>query len=287
MSTKLKINSVIVFVLAVVFAIFFDITKHNLYLSPVNPFADDPYDAIGSFAFQAAILFGLLSLFRAFRPYRKEQPSDKQNLILVRTQIAIVLSVLVSLAGDTVAMIRHLSLWSGALAGYVLLTLVIGFSILSIAIGIFVRNSTKEKFAPVVMNSSNKPAIISLIFFIILFFYPESIRESTIGALFTVVVGAILLFMPIWAWGEFLFPIVNTHSKTVAPRWLWGVVILIGILLGFTMVLRELSKGGGIIDFAGSAFIISIYIGLEVAGLVIGYGFLGKFLGIFQSQGKI
>ncbi|MEZ4864751.1 MAG: hypothetical protein R3C14_25795 [Caldilineaceae bacterium] len=75
MSTKANITSIIVFIFAVVFAAFFDITKQNLYLSPVNPFADDPYDAIGSFAFQAAVFFGLLSLFRAFRPYRKEQPS--------------------------------------------------------------------------------------------------------------------------------------------------------------------------------------------------------------------
>ena len=79
MSAKLKINSVIVFVLAAVFAVYFDITKHNLYISPVNPFADDPYDAIGSFAFQAAVFFGFLSLFRSFRPYRKEQPSSDKT----------------------------------------------------------------------------------------------------------------------------------------------------------------------------------------------------------------
>lgn len=287
MSAKLKINSVIVFMLAVLFAVFFDVTKHNLYLSPINPFADDPYDAIGTFALQAAILLGFLSLFRAFRPYRKEQPSDEQNLLLVRTQTAIVLSMLVALAGDVVAMIRHLSLWSGILAGDVLLILVIGFSILSIAIGIITRNSAKEVLAPFAMKLSNEPVIISLIFFIILFFYPERIRESTTGALFTVVLGAILLFMPVWALGKFLSPIIDTQSKTVAPRWLWGIVILIGIFLGFTIVLRELSEGDGFIDFAGSAFIISVYIGLEVAGLVIGYGFLGKFLGIFQSQKRL
>jgi hypothetical protein len=231
MSTKLKINSVIVFALAAVFVVFFDITKHNLYFSPVNPFADDPFDAIGSFAFQAAIFFGFLSLFRAFRPYRKEQPSNEQNSFLVRTQTATILCVLVALAGDIVAMIRNASLWSGVLAGDVLLILVLAFSFLSIAIGVFVYNSAKGIHIPAIMNQSNKPAITSLIFLIVLFFYPESIRQSIIGALFTVVVGAVLLFMPVWAWGEFLFPIVGTQSKTVAPKWLWVVVILTGVFL--------------------------------------------------------
>ena len=282
MSTKLKINSVIVFVLAAVFAVFFDFTKHNLYLSPINPFADDPYDAIGSFAFQAAALFGVLSLFRSFRPYRKGQPSNEQNSFLVRTQTATILCVLVALAGDIVAMIRHASLWSGVLAGNVLLIIVLTFSFLSIAIGVFVYNSAKGIHIPVVMNPLNKPAIISLIFFVVLFIYPEGIRQSIIGALFTVVVGAVLLFMPIWAWGEFLFPIVSTQSKTVSPKWVWVFVILTGVFLGFVIVLGELTVGGETLNLAGKAFVISVYIGLEVVGLVIGYSFLGKFLGIFR-----
>jgi hypothetical protein len=284
MSGKLKINSIIIFALAALFVFFFDFTKHNLTLSPVNPFADDPYDAIGTFALQAAAFLGFLSLVRAFRPYGKEQPSDEQKLILVRTQTAAVLGVFVALAGDIVAMMRHLSLWSGTPAGYGLVILIVGFSLLATAIGLFVRHSAKEIGSPIGLNSWKKPAIVSLIFFIVLFFYPESIRESTLGALFTVVVGATLLFMPVWAWGQFLCPGVDMERKTVTSRWVWGIVILIGILLGFTIVLRELWEGGGTIDIASNAFIVSVYIGLEVAGVLIGYGFLGKFLGLFQSQ---
>ena len=284
MSNKLRINSLIVFVLALLFAFFFDFTKHNPSLSPINPFADDPYDAIGSFAFQATIFFGLLSLFRAFRPYRKDQPSDEQKLFLVRTQIAIVLSILVTLVGDLVAMIRHFPVWSRVSAGYLLLALVIAFSILSIAIGIIVRNSARNTFVPVVMNSLKRSAIISSVFFIVLLFYPESIRKSTLGALFTVVVGAVLLFMPVWAWGEFLTQTMETPSKTITSRWIWIVVSLMGILLGFAIVLRELTAEGETISLAGSIFIISVYIGLEFAGVVIGYSFLGKFLGIFQKR---
>lgn len=284
MPNKLRINSLIVFVLALLFAFFFDFTKHNPLFSPLNPFAEDPYDAIGSFAFEATIFFGALSLFRAFRPYRKAQPSDEQKLFLVRTQIAIVLSVLVTLVGDLIAMIRNLSVWSRVSAGYLLLALVIGFSILSIAFGIIVRNSTRNTFIPVIMNSWTRPAIISAIFFVVLLLYPERIRESTIGALFTVVVGAVLLFMPVWAWGEFLVQTAQAPSKSMTPRWIWIVITLMAVLVGLAIVVRELTAEGETISFAGSLFIMSVYIGLELAGILIGYTFLGKFLGIFQKS---
>ena len=121
MPKRLRINSLIVFVLALLFAFFFDFTKHNPLFAPLNPFAEDPYDAIGSFSFQAILFLGALSLFRAFRPYRKAQPSDEQKLFLVRTQVTIILSILVTLLGDLIAMVRHVSIWSRVSTCYFLL----------------------------------------------------------------------------------------------------------------------------------------------------------------------
>jgi hypothetical protein len=56
--------------LAILFYLFFQITKHHPILSLVNPFVEDPYDAVGSFSFQFALFTALLSLVRAFRPYQ-------------------------------------------------------------------------------------------------------------------------------------------------------------------------------------------------------------------------
>ena len=283
MPKKYKINAVIVFALAILFDVFFDFAKHNPSLSLVNPFADDPYDAVGSFAFQAVIFLGTLSLFRAFRPY--SNLLEEQKVYFARTQIVIVLTVLVALAADIVAMIRHLSLWLGVSAGYELVALVIGFTIISAAILLFTHRSTQEVTMPVVLNVWKTPLIVSLVFFAILFLYPESIKESTFGALFTVIIGAALLFAPVRIMGESLSPQFDSQHKTAAaPRWLWGVVVLVGILLGFSILLRELSDDGGVVNLAGSTFIISVYIGLEVSGLLIGYGFLGKFLGLFRTK---
>ena len=283
MPARLRINALLVFVLAILFAIFFDFTKHNPYIAPINPFAEDPYDAIGSFAIQAAFVLAILSLWRAFRPTGKLQPSGERKLFLFRTQIAAVLCVLVTLAGDLIAMIRHISLLSAARAGIMLLLLVIGFFLIAAFAGNLVLRSRKEVSVLPSSNSWRKPALVSLLLFLVLFFYPE-IQRSIAGALFTVVLGAVLLFLPVWVWGEFLSPAIDPEIKTVLPIWTWGVIVLTAILLGFTIVLRELTAEGATIDFAGSLFVISIYIGLEVAGIVIGYAFLGKYLGFFQSQ---
>jgi hypothetical protein len=48
MSRQLKGIAFLAFVLAVLFYLFFQVSKHHPALSQVNAFAEDPYDAIGS-----------------------------------------------------------------------------------------------------------------------------------------------------------------------------------------------------------------------------------------------
>jgi hypothetical protein len=64
------------------FYLFFQTSKHNPALSSVNAFADDPYDAVGSFGVQFALFTALLSLVRAFRPYQSDEALDGQELLL-------------------------------------------------------------------------------------------------------------------------------------------------------------------------------------------------------------
>jgi len=53
-------------VLAVLFALFFQVSKGGPFRD-INPFGVDPYDAVGSFAFQGALLLGVLTYARALR----------------------------------------------------------------------------------------------------------------------------------------------------------------------------------------------------------------------------
>jgi hypothetical protein len=62
--TRLQPAALLVFVLSILFYFFFDYCKHAPMLGAANPFAEDPYDAVGSFgiqlAFVSAVAMGLL-----------------------------------------------------------------------------------------------------------------------------------------------------------------------------------------------------------------------------------
>ncbi len=79
------------------FYLFFQISKHQPALSQVNAFAEDPYDAVGSFGTQFAVFTALLSLVRAFRPYQPNKALDGQKVHLVRAEYLTCLSVFVGL----------------------------------------------------------------------------------------------------------------------------------------------------------------------------------------------
>jgi len=68
-SSRAKVNACLTLALAVVFYGFFQVCKQLPALGQINPFANNPYDAVGSFATQFAAFSALLSLLRAFRPY--------------------------------------------------------------------------------------------------------------------------------------------------------------------------------------------------------------------------
>ena len=99
MPQVLKRNAFIVFGLGSLFYWSFMFAKHNPALRDVIPFGDDPYDAVGSFGVIVGMLIALLSLIRAFRPYR-EAPSSTRRAYLVGPREAVVLVVFMTLASD-------------------------------------------------------------------------------------------------------------------------------------------------------------------------------------------
>ena len=65
----------LIFVAAIIFFLFFQVNKRSP-LVEANPFADDPYDAVGSIAIQVALLISLLTYARVLR-WRDDPPRDK------------------------------------------------------------------------------------------------------------------------------------------------------------------------------------------------------------------
>jgi len=69
MPAKAKVSGGLGVGLAVLFYLFFQISKQQPDLARVNAFANDPYDAVGSFAVQFALFVAVISLIRALRRY--------------------------------------------------------------------------------------------------------------------------------------------------------------------------------------------------------------------------
>jgi hypothetical protein len=135
MPGRLKVMVCLNVVLAVLFYLFFQESKHQPALSQVNVFANDPYDAVGSFAVQFALFVALLSLLRAFRPYQSDNVLDKQKVFIVRGVYFTCLSIMITLIADSVAMFRHPAGWIGLSTGYALAALIGGLGLLTILVG--------------------------------------------------------------------------------------------------------------------------------------------------------
>ncbi len=199
MPGRLKVSAIITFVLAVLFYLFFQIGKHDPALSQVNAFAEDPYDAVGSFGVQLAVFTGLLSLVRAFRPYPGKKVLDGQKLLLLRGEYISCLSVAVTLAADVVALIRYPSLWMGLAAGHVLAALLAGMALLTALVGWLIYRSTRNIIVPSPRGVWTRAILISIVGILVLALYPESWRQGVPGALFTALVGEVLFIVAVWA----------------------------------------------------------------------------------------
>lgn len=226
MSRQLKGIAFLTFVLAILFYLFFQASKHSPALAQVNAFADDPYDAVGSFGVQFALFAALLSLIRAFRPYQSGRALDGQELLLWRGEYFSCLSIAATLVADIVAMIRHPSVWIGESAGYVLAALVGGMVLLTALTLWLIHRSIRNKRSPTARNVWSRAIGITVVSVLILALYPESWRESVLGELFTVLFGAAFLFVPVWAIGIAISPFPGTFFEDIIDdaiavyRWL-------------------------------------------------------------------
>ena len=291
MQAKMKINAVLILGLAVLFYWFFMYCKHNAPLAAINPFADDPYDAVGSFGIQAAAFLGILSVVRAFRASSPASALEDKGVLVARAELAAVLSVGVTLAADVAAMVRHFTLWRGTAAGNELLALLCGMMLLTFIIGAGVQQQARTEIPQGAASAKNKALAVSAIMLFILLSYPESWRHGLIGVLLTALVGTVLLFVPLAAWQMALAPgevakkrsgddIVGSNSRR---KYQWAIVVLAGVAIGLFFVMGEASEGSGI-PRGRLALVISAYIGLETAGVLIGYALLRKPLGLFRRD---
>jgi hypothetical protein len=281
--------------LAVVFNLFFYFEKHAPVLVAVNPFTTDPYDAVGSLAIQAAVIFGLIAALRTVQLGRSSTPAPAQRVVLIRTQLAATLAVMLALAADAVALARHPLVWTGSLAGYALCFFVGGLFVIAYLVTAAVQRANRMISLPSSSGLWLRAIVICAAAAALLEFYPEGITNNTgiHGAVLTAFVGGVLPVVPLWALLTALSPYRLADSKQTPWRWLrrygyWVLLIALGgMLVGLLVFAREGMVEGVPHNSAKIAHGALIYMGLEGSGIVLGYLFLCTALALVPSFGAV
>ncbi|HEV2578081.1 MAG TPA: hypothetical protein VGU25_12795 [Acidobacteriaceae bacterium] len=273
-------NAILVCALAFFFSWAFFFLKHNPLLRDIIPFAEDPYDAIGSLAFIAANLLAATSLARVLLP--RFMGRSGASIYVSRTQAAVSLCVLMTVSADTIAMLRHLSQWSGTPGEPDLLATLA--SMLAASIGVLI----------IVCHRSQRPgfrnwATACMIFFaalLCLWFYPESLIHNLLPHLITCDLADVLLAVPVASFALALFPSQHCSTPRIARTSLrfariphWTIVALLGLAIGLAAFITEIRESAASVPITRLAFVGSVYAYLGLSGLLIAYAFLRKPLG--------
>ena len=109
-------------------------------LAVIIPFANDPYDAVGSIGIIIAGLLAVLSFIRSFCKVLVE----RRKIIIARTQFSVAAAIFITLMVDSIAMIRHIPMWFGQPRAEELLALMVGIFILAMLLSFAIRYSVRE-----------------------------------------------------------------------------------------------------------------------------------------------
>lgn len=266
--------------LALFFSWAFFFLKHNPLLRNIIPFADDPYDAVGSLAFIATNLLAATSLARVLLPYFVGRSGA--GIYISRTQAAVSFCVLMTVAADAIAMFRHLSQWRGT-SGEPALLAILG-SLLAASIGVLIIVCRRSQ--PPSFRIWATPSIIFLAALLCLWFYPESLIHNLLPHLITCDLADVLLAAPVASFALALFPgecPPKPHAHNLprrfgaVPRWI--IVAFLGFAVGLAAFLAEIRESAASIPMTRIAFVGSVYAYLGFSGLLIAYAFLRKPLG--------
>ncbi len=208
MPRSLKLTSISVFLLSLLFTAFFFISKQGHIFSSFNPFAEDPFDAVGSFGIQLSLFAALLCILRSFRPYEEGEPPANQKVLLFRGLIISVLSASVTLYTDLIAMARYNSVWVRLSAGPLLAFILVAMILLTLIFLRLVIKVSKEKIK--ISTNRLKTLTASFVLYSLIFaIYPSNWRLNLSGEIFTVALGLLLFFLLIRLITNSLFPVLH------------------------------------------------------------------------------
>jgi hypothetical protein len=248
---------------AVIFSFFFQINKGGPFRT-INPFGEDPYDAVGSFAFQAALLVGVLSFARALR-LRLDPPAQAAKGGLILRGNGLVLGAMaVTLAADGIAVIRNPVAPVGW--GAVLLAELAAMILLAAVCSILVGNFwSRWKTDPPPQDLTPADAIDDLLTLVRV---PAEKAGNFLPRGFSDWIGR-MNSDRIFSKGSGIDP--RKHP--------WRFACLTGLLAGILLMIAQWREGLPP-SLAIGLLVTGIFVGGEFSGVLIGFAVAGGFLGL-------
>jgi hypothetical protein len=256
-----RVNALILLT-AILFYLFFQINKRSPFVE-ANPFANDPYDAVGTIAIQAVLLISILSYARVIR-WRDDPAQATKARLILRGDIFVLAATFITLCVDLIAEFVQpitVSFWGSILrielGAMFLLALACG-----LALGVVFRGL---QTAPPPSNLT--PA--------------DAIDDMWSLVRVPVIIGR-AFFPPAmvnWVKGmssDRLFARVNLIDPRRHP---WRFAFFIGLLIGVLLILGQLQEGLPP-SLSIGLLVAGIFLSVELVATLAGFAIFGGYLGL-------
>jgi hypothetical protein len=219
----LRLASVGSLILTSLFVIFFDRAKHDPGLVPVNPFAEDPYDAVGSFGIQLGLACAMLAVLRAFRTDLKTESLYNRYTYTLRAMAVAQLAIIVTMLADSAALARYSPMWSQSSPGKILIACTGGLFLLASGFCAYLVRLAKRREV-CSKNPLRQPQIVPFLVFLgLLGIYPVGWRDGVAGGILSASVGMVFQFYSAALLSKAMFPCPDIPEKDLVDD-------LVGIL---------------------------------------------------------
>jgi len=249
-------------VTGILFFLFFQLAKREPFRS-ANPFGQDPYDLVGSFAVQIALLIGVLTCARALR-----DPTQATKLrLILRGNLLVLAAIGTALLVDALAEIVRpfpTSYW-----GYVLLVALGAMAVLTL--GCYLALAAIFRRLPATAPPPNlTPA--------------DGIDDLwTLVQVPVVALSALLPHRFVQWVKRFDSDMLFSRLPWIDPRTHpWRFATVLGLLVGVGLLVAQLQEGLPP-SLAAGLIVAAIFISAETSATLVGFAVLGSYLGLRPS----
>ena len=261
-------------VAALTFWAFFQLSKLQV-ISEISPFAEDPVDAIGSFAFQISLVVGFLTLARSWR-CRDDAASSSKGHLVIRGCTVVLVSIAATLLTDAITEFQHPT-WSISLWGK-LLILGLGVVAVPVFLGGLATIGAASQARPVRSSGAETTVGIGALDEALDDLW--SLVESPLSWLGHRVPWLGRPLQWIGSLGRRLLATINGISWLSPQSHPWRFCLLAALAVGLALGLAPVVLEGMPPSFAIFIKVVLVFITGETAMAMLGFLLLGEYLGL-------